>query len=265
MRARSALLTAATLLVAPLLAAPLAAQRVEYVPGTTAYHVTTSTKGTQSSPMGNQDFELTVQQRITVGITRQSTDTLVATLTIDSISIKSAGPAPDVSHYQGTKISALIAPTGRVYSSKPLESADPMLAQLSEAVLRFLPRHRTDLHTGLAWSDTTTGKIMQQGLQVDRTIIADYTVMNDTTFGGEKAFNVKRHTATKAEGSGAPSGNAIALETSTTSDANIFLNTSGVYLGSNSNDDIALKLTLIAQGAEVNVKQKATQMVRAIR
>jgi hypothetical protein len=265
MRARSVLLPTAMLAVAPLLAAPLLAQGIEYAPGTTSYHVSTATKGTQSSPMGSQDFEIGVEQRLTVNVARQSKDTLLATFTIDSLTLRSAGPTPDVSRYQGTKLTALLSPTGRVYSSKGPEGADPLLAQLSESIVRFLPSYRRDLRTGLAWSDTASGKVTQQGMEVDRTTITDYTVVGDTDVAGQKAFKVRRHIAMKAAGSGAAGGTAVTLASSTSSDGNFVLSSGGAFLGSDSNDDIDLKLTMAAQGAEISVKQKATQKVRAIR
>lgn len=265
MRARSTLLPVAMLSVAPLLASPLAAQGVEYLPGTTSYHVSTSTKGTQTSPMGSQEFDIGVDQRLTVNVARQAKDTLLATFTIDSIKLHGAGPTPDVSRYAGTKLTALLSPTGRMYSSKGPDGSDPLLAQLSESLARFLPSYRRDLHQGLAWSDTTSGKVSQQGMDVDRTIITDYTVLGDTMVGGRKAFNIRRHTTMRAAGSGAPGGNAVSLTSSTSSDGNFVLGSDGVFLGSDSNDDIDLRLTIAAQGAQINVKQKAVQTVRAIR
>jgi hypothetical protein len=258
MAAHSMLLPAALLLAVPLAASPLRAQGVEYALGSSSYHVSTATKGTQTSPMGNQEFDVGVEQRITVNIARQAKDTLIATLTIDSISLKSSGPTPDVSRYQGTKFTSKLSPTGRVYS-------DVLLGQLSESIARFLPTYRRDLHPGLTWSDSTTGKAMQQGMEVDRTIIADYIVTGDTSIAGEKAFAVKRHTSSKAAGSGSPGGNAVSRLSATRSDASFVLSPRGDYLGGTSNDDIDLTLTIVAQGAEINVRQKAVQTVQRIR
>jgi hypothetical protein len=263
MTARFAALS--TLLAAiPLGAAALHAQGVEYATGTASYHVSTATKGTQTSPMGSQSFDVRVEQRVTVSIARQAKDTLVATLTIDSISLESSGPTPDVSKYQGTTFTTLLSPTGKVYSTRGPDG-DALLGQISDGLSRFLPSYRRDLRTGLTWSDSTAGKVDQQGLQVDRTIIADYTVAGDTTVAGEKAFKVLRHTTTKAAGTGAPNGSSVSLQSSTSSDARFVLTPRGVYLGSASNDDIDLKLTIVAQGAEIDVKQKAVQTVQKVR
>jgi hypothetical protein len=266
MTVRPALLSTALLLTGVLVAAPaLRAQGVEYAPGTTSYRVTTMTKGTQSSPMGNQAFEIGVEQRITVDVARRAKDTLAVTVTIDSISLRSADPTPDVSQYRGLRFVSLASPTGRVYSTKGPERQDPLITQLSESIARFLPAYRREMRTGMTWADTTTGKVMQQGLEVDRTSIATYVVRGDTSLAGEKAFKVNRHMAVTAAGSGSPAGNAVAVQSSTTSDTDFFLSQRGVYLGGSSNDDISLKLTIVAQNAEINIKQNAVQTVTPIR
>ena len=96
---------------------PSAAQEVEYAAGTTRYRVSTTTKGTQSTPMGNSDFELGMQQQITLNLARQSKDTMLATVTLDSIALTGAGAVADVSALMGAKFISLVSPTGRVYST----------------------------------------------------------------------------------------------------------------------------------------------------
>ena len=61
-----------------------------------------------------------------------------------------------------------------VYSTKAAAGSDPMLAQVSESVARFLPTYRRDMKAGMTWADTVSGKVIQQGLEVDRTIVANY-------------------------------------------------------------------------------------------
>jgi hypothetical protein len=140
-----------------------------------------------------------------------------------------------------------------------------MLAQLSESVARFLPTDRGDLKTGVTWSDTTSGKVMQQGMEVNRTSVADYAVLGDTTIAGEKAFRVKRVTKMKATGSGVAQGTPIALESSALSDASFLLTPKGVYLGGSSTDDVSYKVTVVGQNAEYNIKQLGQTKIEAIR
>jgi hypothetical protein len=265
MPARSVLLPVAFLVVGTLAAAPLRAQGVEYAAGTTKYHLSTTTKGSQTSPMGNQDFQMDLQQQLTVNVAKQAKDTLVATVTLDSLSIKSAQGAQDLSRLQGTKFVTFISPTGQLYSSKAPANADPMLAQMTESASRFLPAYRRDMKAGMTWSDTTSGKVSQQGMEVDRTIIANYKVLGDTTVRGETAFKLERASTVKAAGSGTTQGTPVSLESATTSNAIFFLTPKGVYLGGRQNDDINVKITILAQGAEISIKQQAQSKIEAIR
>src|SRR5262245_49444231 len=96
----------------------LGAQEVEYAAGTTRYRVSTTTKGTQSTPMGNSGFELGMRQELTLNLARQSKDTILATVTLDSIALTGAGSVVDVRALLGAKFVSLVSPTGRVYSTR---------------------------------------------------------------------------------------------------------------------------------------------------
>lgn len=247
-------------------AAPLAAQRVEYAPGTTRYQISTTTTGSQTSAMGSRTFQLGLDQRLTVNLAKPARDTVVATVTIDSLTMKTEeASVPDVSHLAGSKFVLHLSPTGKLYDAKIPEGGDQLLAQLSEGVSRFLPTFRADLHAGQSWADTTTGKVIQQGLQVDRTIIATYKVAGDTTVGGEPAFKVKRVTSVKATGSGTNGGQAVTLVSTTLSDADLLLGKRGVFLGASTKDDVRLRFTVVAQNAEVLITQSARTTIQAIR
>jgi hypothetical protein len=261
MNARALLLCTAV----SMLALPARAQNVEYVTGTTHYRVTTTTKGSQTTPLGNSDFELGVDQRITLDLSREARDTLVATITLDSIALTGAPGAPDLSGLMGAKFVSLVSPTGRIYSTKPPSTSNPLLSQFAEGISRFLPAYRAELRQGATWSDTTSGKMNQQGMDVDRTIISNYTVEGDTTIAGEKAFKIARATTARAVGSGSSQGTPVSLESSSTSNGAFFLSAGGVFLGGTSTDDVDLKLKILAQGAEISMKQKAHTTIEPVR
>lgn len=265
MSARFRPLAAALVVLAPLAAMPLHAQGVEYAAGTTRYRLVTSMKGSQTSPMGSQDFEADARQQLTVSLAKQARDTMVATVTLDSFTVRSAQGSPDVSKLLGARFVSRISPTGQVYSTTTPDGADPMLSQVTESVARFLPTYRRDLKAGSTWSDTTTGKVNQQGLELDRTVVSTYKVVGDTAVAGEKAFKVERASSGKAAGSGSTQGTPISLESTTTSNAVFFLTPNGRYLGGRQNDDIAVKITIIAQGAEITIKQLAESRIEAIK
>lgn len=256
----------ALLVALPVAAAPLAAQRVEYAPGTTRYLISTTTTGTQTSAMGNRSFQLGLDQRLTVSLTKPARDTMVATLTIDSLKMRTEeANVPDVSHLAGSTFVLRLSPTGKVYDTKAPAGGDQILAQLSEGVSRFLPTFRADLHVGETWADTTTGKVTQQGLQVDRTIIASYKVTGDTAIAGEPAFKVKRLTNVKATGGGTSGGQAVTLQSTTQSDADFLIGKRGVFLGGNTKDDVNLKVTVVAQNSEILITQQARTKIEALR
>ena len=264
MTVRQLALPAALLLVAPLATSPLRAQGVEYAPGTTHYRISTLTKGSQTSPMGSQEFQMDIKQQLTVNLARQAKDTVVATITLDSVDIQNAQGKQDLSRLLGSKFVTYVSPTGKLYSTTPPAGDDPMLTQMTEGVSRFLPTYRRDVRAGMAWADTVNDKVNQQGLELNRTIIANYKVLGDTTVSGEKAFKVSRISKVKAAGSGTASGQPIAVESATTSDAVFFLSPKGKYLGGRQNDDIQAKVTVLAQNAEINVKQTATSTIEAV-
>jgi hypothetical protein len=265
MTARSALLPAALLLVVPCMAAPLHAQGVEYAAGTTKYRLLATTKGTQSSPMGSQDFQLDVRQQITVSLAKQSRDTIMQTVTLDSLSVKSAQGSPDVARLVGSKFVSYISPTGKLYRAEAAPGTDPLAAQITESVSRFLPTYRRDLKAGLTWSDTTSGKVTQQGIDLDRTMIANYKVLGDTTVRGDRALKLERIATVKAAGTGSAQGNPVALESATRSNGVFFLTPTGLYLGGKQDDDINVKITIVSQNAQINIKQAVQSTIEAIR
>lgn len=258
-------LPAAVLLVAPIATAPLHAQGVEYSASTMHYRISTVNNGSQTSPMGNQDFHMDVKQLLTVNLERPARDTVVATVTLDSMDITGSPVKPDLSRILGAKFTTYLSPTGKLYSAKAPDGADPVLAQVTEGVARFLPSYRSNLHSGMTWADTVTDKVNQQGMELNRTVVSSYKVIGDTTVSGSKAFKLSRVSKAKAAGSGTTQGQPIAVESATTSDALFFLSPKGVYLGGRQNDDIEVKITILAQGAEINVKQTAASTIEALR
>jgi hypothetical protein len=257
-------LPVALMIAAPIATAPLLAQGLEYAAGTTRYRVSTTTSGTQSSPMGNASFQVGLKQQISVNLMKHAKDTVMATITLDSIALKSSGPEIDVSKLVGAKFVSYIAPTGKFYSGKSPDGLDPQLAQITEGVVRFLPVYRGNVSPGMSWADTLSGKVSQQGMDLDRTAVTNYKVEGDTTIGGEKALKIQRDTKVKAAGSGSMNGQPVAMESVSNSSGSFFLTRKGVYLGSTSNDDVNVKITIVAQNAEINLKQTAQTKVEAI-
>ena len=265
MVARSTRLTLVLILATPLGVA-ISAQAPEYSAGTMKYRVVTNAKGSQISPMGSQSFEVGLREQLTVDLMKQAKDTVMATITVDSIAFSStAGPAPDVSGARGAKFVNMISPTGTVYSTRPPAGLDPALAQITEGINHFLPAYRAHLAKGVTWSDTTKGKITQQGLELDRTIVSNYSVAGDTTYAGQKAIKINRITNTTATGSGSAGGMPINMVTTGTGTSVYFISPKGAFLGATSADEVDSKITVISQNVEIGVKQSVQSTVDAIK
>ncbi|MEO8335997.1 MAG: hypothetical protein ABI664_13550 [bacterium] len=259
-------LSMALLIAAPFAAAPLRAQGVEYAAGTTTYRISTTTKGSQSSPMGSANFEMGLQQQVTVNLMKHAKDTVLATITIDSIALKASGPAPDVSSLVGKHWVSLISPTGKFYSTKAADGpVDPALTTITESVARIMPSYRGNIAAGASWADTVSGKVSQQGIDLDRTSVATYNVSGDTTIGGQKAMRVERVLNMKGSGSGNMQGTPVMVETTNSSTGTFFLTPKGVYLGGRINEDVNLKITVVAQNTEITIKQIAQTTTEAIK
>ena len=261
---RFARLAAALLIVGPL-AAPLAAQSVELAPGTMKYRLTGATKGTQTTPAGSQDFEVGVLQQITVNLAKTSKDTVKATMTLDSIDVKSQQGGPDLSKLKGANFTAMLSPTGKVYSAKGPDGLDPMLSQVVDGVTRILPTFRSNLVKGFSWSDTSKTKLNQQGMDVERTTVTKFTVAGDTTVAGQKAFKVDKVTSIKAGGMGSMGGTSLTMESEGSSIGAFFITPAGVYLGSRASDSLNTKMSVVGQNYEVVIKQSGTTNVEPIK
>jgi hypothetical protein len=185
-------------------------------------------------------------------------------VTLDSIALTGAGDMAEVSALKGAKFVSLVSPTGRVYSTQAPANQNLLASQIAEGITRFLPAYRAHLKTGATWADTTAGKVTQQGMELDRTIVSSFTVEHDTLIGGVKAFKVARVTSVKAAGSGSAQGTPVSMESSGTSNGSFFVSTKGVFLGGSSNDDVNLKLKILAQGAEISMKQNAQTKIEPI-
>ncbi len=262
---RFARLAAALLFSAPLASVTLGAQSVELAPGTMRYRLVGVTKGTQTTPAGSQSFEVGVLQQITVNLAKTSKDTVKATMTLDTIDVKSQTGGPDLSKLKGAAFIAMMSPTGKVYSAKGPDGLDPVLGQVVEGVTRILPTFRTNLVKGYSWSDTATTKSNQQGIDVSRTTVTKFTVAGDTTIAGQKALKVDRVTSIKAGGAGSMGGTALTMESEGSSIGAFYITVAGVYLGSNANDSLSTKMSVVGQNYEVLIKQNGTTNVEAIK
>lgn len=266
MSARTTLVFALACAIAPSL--PAAAQSFEYAPQQARYRLTSVTKGAQDYMGQHQEFEQSNNQLLSVTVARQAKDTIALTVVIDSISL--VGPMgmvpPDLNRLLGLTVSSKLSPFGAVYSTEgPKDTTIANIAQITEEMGRFLPRIRGQLRAGSSWTDTTTGKVKQNGLDIDRQVIATFTVVGDTTVSGEKGWKIARETNATLTGSGAPQGQPMTMDGTATGKGTLVMSQKGAFVGSRQEDQANIRITLAANGTEVGVTTTQNTTVERVK
>ncbi|HVZ76866.1 MAG TPA: hypothetical protein VG818_02660 [Gemmatimonadaceae bacterium] len=253
----------AVLLAAALVAPSAEAQQFEYTPGTAHYRVTSNIKASQAMMGQTSDIEQTGSQTITMAIARRAKDTLALDITLDSVtSGGTMGPAQGIEKMNGLKVQAFVSPNGAFYSYRVPSDTSQMAASLAEQIAHMLPRVPTAISKGATWADTVSGKVSQSGIEMTRQIISTYMVEGDTTIGGVKAWNVSRKSSATTSGVGAAQGQPMTLQGTSTGSGHVYLSASGSMLGSDGIEDVQTKITLTAQGMEVNVTTHAATTIQ---
>ncbi len=246
---------------------PAPGDRFEYAPGTAQYRITSKTKAAQEMMGQKQEFESTNSQLLSITVARASQDTLAVALVLDSISAMGPmGPPPGLDKLSGVKVLAKLAPFGGVYSAVgPTDDSIPNGSQVTDEMSRFLPKIRAKLAAGATWTDTTTGKAKQSGLDVDRKVVATYTVIGDTTVGGEKSWKVARATNTTLSGSGTSQGQPMTMEGTSNGKGTLFLSQKGVFVGAENEEAASIKIVLAADGVEIGVTTTANTKIEKVK
>ena len=244
------------------LPAALAAQGYQYAPTTGQYRVTQSTKATQEAMGQKQDFESSGNQLFTVVVARAGKDTLMLTATVDSVTQTGPmGPPPGIDKLVGVKAEAKLSPTGILYSTWTKDSSITGATALAEAAGRFLPRIRGRMEKGATWVDTSSGKVRQTGIEVDRKTVSKFTVAGDTTVAGEPSWKLTRDDSTTMSGAGMAQGQALTMEGTSTGKGTLIVSQKGVFFGGEGSEQANIKLLLSANGLEINIAQNANTKI----
>jgi hypothetical protein len=257
------LVVAATILAAT----RLPAQQFGYAPGTSHYRLTATNKLTQEAQGQKVEQEVTSEQKLTVVLVRQARDTLKFAMTLDSARVQTtAGPAPDLSALLGLKVTGALSPIGVIYTTNAPQGPSPeVAAPIADEMSRFLPRLRSALGVGTSWTDTTASKVNQMGISLDRTVITTSKVVGDTTYNGERAWRIERTTQASFAGSGTSQGQPLTMEGTSTGSDNLFVAPNGTYLGGLLSNAATIKVTLVANGMEVGLRQSQSTTVTRVR
>jgi hypothetical protein len=242
------------------------AQGFEYAPGSSQYRITQTTKITQEAMGQKQDMETSSYQLISVTVARLHKDTVTLAATMDSVSQTGPmGPPPGLDKLIGMRADAKISPTGALYTASVKDSTIMGASDLANGMGRFYPRIRGRLAMGSTWSDTTSGKLKQQGLEIDRKTISKYMVTGDTTVAGEKSWKVQRTDSTTMSGSGLLQGQAITMEGTSAGKGDLYVGQRGTFGGGQGSEMANIKLVLAANGLEINIVQNANSKVEKVK
>jgi hypothetical protein len=262
MKVRTA--TPFALILASALGASAAQAQFSYAPGTQKYRVSSNQKISVEAMGQKNEMETGSQQVVTVTLAPQTKDTLSLALTLDSITVTQLIPGmPDPSGMKGAKATALLSPAGKVYSTKAPEGV-PGAEQLGE-MARFLPSIRGGLAVGATWTDTSSRKQNTGGVDVELTAVTTSKVVGEETVDGEKTWKIERTGTTKLAGSGNAQGQPISLEGTIASTGFVFVSPKGLYVKSESKDDIKQKITLVANGMEIAQNIMSTTTVDRVK
>ena len=236
-----------------------AAQGFEYAAGTAQYRVTQKVHAIQEAMGQKQEIDNTVGMIVSTKVDRPSKDTLLLTSVLDSVSVSSPmGVMPGMDRLMGLKVVTKLSPAGVKYSAVgATDDSIPGASQFVEGLSTLLPKIRS-MTKGATWTDTTTGKIKQGGLDLDRREIATYTFAGDTTVGAEKAYKINRDGSQTMSGSGAAQGQAMTMEGTANTKAVFVVSQKGVLLGGEGTEDSAAKIVLAANGMEVGITRAST-------
>jgi hypothetical protein len=243
-----------------------AAQGFEYVPGNAQYRITQTTKVSQEAMGQKNEAETSSYQLISVTVTRPHKDTVSLAAVMDSVSQTGPmGPPPGLDKLIGVRADARISPSGALYGASVKDSTILGATELASGIGRFLPRIRGKLATGATWTDTTSGKLKQQGLDIDRKTFSRYTVTGDTTVAGEKSWKVQRTDSTTMSGTGLLQGQAITMEGTSTGKGDLYVGQRGTFGGGHGTETADIKLVLAANGLEIKIVQNASSKIEKVK
>lgn len=266
MLARSTALALSLCLAVPCAAG---AQGFEYAPGTAKYRVVQKTKSAESMMGQKNEYETTSSQVMTVTVARAAKDTLAMTVVLDSMSsTNSTGiPMPNLERFVGMKVLAKVSPSAStVYSvAGPTEDQLPNSSALTTAMGGFLPKMGGKLAKGATWADTTSGKIRQGGIDIDRKTFSRYTVLGDTAVGGERSWKIARSDSTALSGSGTGQGGPMTMEGTSTGKGTLLVNAKGAFVGAEGDEESNIRIVLSANGMEIGVAQTANTKVEKVK
>lgn len=242
------------------------AQTFEYAPGSATYRITQETKTVQEAMGQKQEMEGNGQQIVSVKLTRSAKDTITMSVVLDSIRATTMGMSPNLNHLLGLTVAAKVSPVGAFYSVQASDDKGGADAEpIRHAMGNILPKLRPTMPKGATWTDTTTGTMNQGGVEIERKIVSTYTMEGDTTIAGQASWKIHRADSTSMTGSGNTPNGPVTMEGTAKGSGQLFVTPTGVFLGSEGQEEANLRFVLAANGMELVFQQNATTKIETIK
>jgi hypothetical protein len=248
--------------------------QIHYTPSVQRYRLHTTVERTEERNGNKRSGVITNEQQVTWALqassaktTHTDADTLKFVATLDSASMSSTFTArlQDVSVLQGTKVSGVMLPSGKVLSFKADTSAANVVDResLVSSMAHFLLTLPSTAGAGATWTDTATTNVSNNGTTSRTSTITVSKVIGDTTVNGQQAWRVHREFSMTLSGTQQQETQQITVEGTGAGEAMYYIGTNGVYLGSTATQ--TMKNTVKADGMVIPVTQTANSTVTIIK
>jgi hypothetical protein len=247
--------------------------QIHYEPTVQRYRLHSTVQRTQEMNGEKTTGLITNEQQVTMSILAPGAkraltekDTLRFAVTLDSVNMSSnlSVQLPDISVMQGTKVSGIMLPSGKVLrfgsDTKATDGVDR--ESIVSSMAHFLLTLPATAAAGTNWVDTATTNVSKDGNSLNTQTITTSSVIGDTTVAGQKAWRVRRSSTLTISGSQLQENQKITMDGTGSGEAMYYIGTNGVYLGSTASQ--SMKETVKAAGTVIPVTQTATSTVTII-
>ena len=167
---------------------------------------------------------------------------------------------------KGRRLTGTVTPLGRVQTLAVADTVVPNAQQLANGFKAFLvPFPNASIKSGMTWTDTTTNEFKNMsGIDGTTKSIVTYTVVGDTTVGGQKAWKVEQKGTLTMTGAGAAQGTDVSLSGDGTVQGTVVVGQNGVYLGGDVEQTQSLKVEVPAASMTIPITNNVTTKIRPI-
>ena len=231
-----------------------------YSPLNTRYRIAISTQVSQVMNGQSMEASSSMDQLASVAIAKDGA-AFTLTIVVDSVTATSSGgaPTPDV---LGLKYSGVMNPDGHVVTSTMTDKAGNPVT--TGAVSSFLPRLKIGATPGTTWADTTSTTRTQNGGPVTTVVVANYTLVGDTTVAGGKGWKLAFTSIGTVNGTGNQQGADYTIKGSTNGGGTLVVGAGGALVGADLVNDAKMTVDVPMAGMQIPVTQKQTTKVTRI-